>query len=91
MDRQSLSSCLRLAAEGSDILLIEDGVYASMSGTSTESLMRQATAKYSIYVLEPDLNCRGLRASDVISGIKPVDYDGFVTLAVRNDSVHSWL
>ena len=90
-DRQSLFSCLRLAAEGSDILLIEDGVYASMAGATTEPLLREAIAKFSIHVLGPDLKCRGLSAFDVISGIELVDYDGFVSLAVRNSSIHSWL
>ncbi len=90
-ERHSLFSCLRLAAPGSDILLIEDGVYACIAGTESEALLREASRKFSIYVLAQDLECRGYGASDVIDQITPVDYDGFVSLAVRNASVHSWL
>lgn len=90
-DRGSLASCLRLAAAGSDILLIEDGVYAALSGAVGESMLKEAAEKFSLYVLQPDLTCRGIAPSQVIAGIAPVDYDGFVELAVRNDSVHAWL
>lgn len=84
-------SCLRLAAENSDIILIEDAVYAAMTGTHTEFLIQSALAKYRIYVLEPDLECRGLEKSRLISGVRTVGYDGFVGLSVKNSAVHSWL
>ncbi len=86
-----LASCLRLAARGSDILLIEDGVYASLAGAEQESIVRDAAARFSIYVLKNDLECRGFVEDDVIAGIKLIDYDGFVQLAVQNSAVHSWL
>ena len=90
-EKNSLLSCLRLASDGSDILLIEDGVYAAVSGAETESIVRGALRKHRVYALEPDLRCRGLGKSEIISGIKMIDYDGFVVLAVENHTVHAWL
>jgi tRNA 2-thiouridine synthesizing protein B len=90
-EKSSLLSCLRLAQSGGDILLIEDGVYAAMSGTDSELVIRNALDKHRIYVLEPDLQCRGLQKSRLIPGIQTVDYVGFVQLAADNDAVHSWL
>ena len=52
-EKSSLLSCLRLAQSGSDILLIEDGVYAAMSGTDSELVIRNALDNHRIYVLEP--------------------------------------
>ena len=90
-EKSTLTSCLRLAADRSDILLIEDAVYAAMTGTEHESLIKDALERYQIYALDADLECRGLEKSKVIGGVEIVDYSGFVQLSVKNSSVHSWL
>jgi len=90
-EKNTLASCLRLACEKSDILLIEDGVYACVFGGEFSQIMEKALEKHRIYVLEPDLLARGVSISNVIAGIEIVDYEGFVTLTVENDSVHAWL
>lgn len=90
-EKSSLQSCLRLACAGSDILLIEDGVYAATVGTTVASLLVAAMEKHCVYVLEPDLQARGLDQLALIPGIRTVDYDGFVSLVVNNHAVHSWL
>ena len=91
MEKTSLTSCLRLAADNSDILLIEDAVYAAMQGTQTESIVRGALERFHIFALEPDIECRGLDKSRLIDGVELVDYSGFVELSVKNSAVHSWL
>ena len=44
-----------------------------------------------VRVLSADLEARGIAVADLIPGVEPVDYEGFVDLAVRNDRVHAWL
>ena len=90
-EKNSLTSCLRLAAAGSDILLIEDGVYAAIENSEIANIVKGALDIHQVYVLEPDLRARGLDKMNLIQGIQKVDYAGFVSLAVENDSVHSWL
>jgi len=90
-ERNSLESCLKFASEGAAILLMEDGVYAALAGSSAESLVKTGFGKVSFYVLGPDLKARGLREDRLIDGIKVVDYAGFVDLAVENDKVQAWL
>ena len=84
-DRYSLQTCLGLAKAGCDILLIEDEVYAVMSGTAVTSMVESAMSSSTIYALEPDLRARGIGSEKMISGINLVGYDGFVELAVTND------
>ena len=91
MEKTSLTSCLRLATDNSDILLIEDAVYAAMQGTQTESVVRGALERFQVFALEPDIECRGLDKSRLIDGIELIDYSGFVELSVKNSTVHSWL
>lgn len=90
-EKNSLESCLRLAKEGDDILLIEDGVYAATRGTSLAGTVEAALNKHSVYALGPDLDSRGVDAARLLEGIEVVDYPGFVDLTVKNDKVQSWL
>lgn len=86
----SLDSCLRVAKSGGEILLIEDAVYAATSGNAFEGKIREAMGRFKIYVLQPDLEARGL-ADRIIAGVSTVDYGGFVDLAAANKNCQSWL
>ena len=88
---RTFESCLAHCCEGSSILLIEDGIYGAVGGTPIQKKMNDAMKKVAIYVLGPDLEARGMSADKVMSGIKVVDYAGFVDLAVKHNSVQSWL
>lgn len=85
----AFDSCLRVA-QGGDILLIEDAVYAAASGAASESLVREALKSFKIHVLQPDLEARGM-ADRVIEGVAKVDYGGFVDLVAHNKNCQSWL
>lgn len=85
----SFDSCLRVAQSG-DILLIEDAVYAATVGNEFEGKIRKAMSQFKIYVLQPDLEARGL-ADRLIEGVSPVDYGGFVELTTANNNCQSWL
>jgi len=90
-ERDSLDSCLRFASPGSTVLLIEDGVYAVLKGTSAEGRIATALDKLNVCVLAPDLVARGFSEERMIEGVKAVDYSGFVDLAAENDKVQAWL
>ena len=86
----SLESCLAHAASGSAILLIEDGVYAALKGTTVSDKVQQAMKDFTVYALESDIKTRGI-ADKVMDGIKLVDYSGFVDLTCEYDKVQAWL
>lgn len=90
-EKNSLDTCLRLAKEGSTILLIEDAVYAAPKGTAVEEKIAAATTRYRICALAPDLKARGLGESELVDGIRLVDYGGFVDLVAEHDTVQTWL
>lgn len=90
-ERNTLESCISLAKAGSSILLTEDGVIGAMKGTTYAQKVSDAMANVSFYVLGPDLKARGLSESNVVDGIKVVDYSGFVDLTVDHDTIQSWL
>jgi len=90
-ERNSLESCLKFANSGDPVLLIEDGIYAALKGTSFNEEVTSALANQPIYVLGPDLKARGFSEDRVIDGVKVVDYSAFVDLAAENDKVQAWL
>ena len=90
-ERNTLDSCLRLAKPGGAILFIEDGVFAALKGTSVSDKVRKSLDNFSVFVLGPDLKARGMQESQVIEGVKVVDYSGFVDLAADHKAVQSWL
>jgi tRNA 2-thiouridine synthesizing protein B len=89
-DRTSLEACLRVARQGSTILLIEDGVYGALDGTEKTELLKQALKQNAVCVLEPDLKARGVQ-NKVLEGVKRVDYAGFVDLVTESERVQSWM
>ena len=90
-EKNNLESCLRLAKNGSAILLIEDGVYAALLETSVSDQVASRTGDFKFYALGPDLAARGLIEKPIIDGIEIIDYEGFVDLTIEHDAVNSWL
>ncbi len=90
-EKSSLSDCLRRAKSGSTVLLIEDGVYGALKGTSVSDELNNRSAEIKICVLGPDLAARGLSEKPLIDGLSLIDYDGFVDLVEECSSVQSWL
>lgn len=84
----ALNECARFASTGSDILLIEDGVYAAKAGSAYEPALKDVMKKCAVYALEADLKARGVTA--LVPGVKTVAYAGFVEL-VEKSKVHTWL
>ena len=89
-EKNSLDTCLRLAQAGSHILLIEDGVYGALVGTSCEEKVRASMNDKKLYALGADLKARGLSDAKLIDGIEVADYEQFVELAERCEKVQSW-
>lgn len=90
-ERNALDACLTHAKAGSAILLIEDGIYAALHNTTLGDKMRAAAERFRLYVLEPDVRARGMTQEQIMAGITPVDYGGFVDLVTEHDKVHAWL
>jgi len=89
-ERNALESCLRLARDGSALLLIEDGVYAATRGNAAEKQVREAMKRLKVFALMGDLEARGM-AGRVIDGVETVDYGGFVDLVCDQPNCQSWL
>jgi tRNA 2-thiouridine synthesizing protein B len=89
-ERNALDSCLRVAQPGNSLLLIEDAVYAAVSGNTMADKVKAALKTVKVYALVPDLEARGMKGA-AVEGVALVDYGGFVDLVAEHSVVQSWL
>ena len=88
LSANNLDSVLRVAPDGSPILLYEDGVYAVLPGARSAGSVSAALSKHPVYALDADLEARGVKA--VIEGVQVIGFEGFVELVEQHD-VAPWL
>ena len=88
---QALASCLSHVKAGDSVLLIEDGVYGALSGSTMSDLVSKSGADVSLLALEPDVASRGIDHARLLEGITLIDYAGFVDLAATTDRTQNWL
>ncbi|MEM7254153.1 MAG: sulfurtransferase complex subunit TusB [Pseudomonadota bacterium] len=86
----AVESCLAFVAEPSSVLFIEDAVYAVQDGTEVAALVDSVASKVRLYVLEADLNARGIEPHRRLSRVEAVGYSDFVRLATEHKRVVSW-
>ncbi|MGE8416148.1 MAG: sulfurtransferase complex subunit TusB [Pseudomonas sp.] len=82
-----LDSCLRLLGSADGLLLCGDAAYALQPGSAICSELSTRSG-LNLYVLEEDLNARGLALP---AWAVAVDYPGFVELSIQHDKVNTWL
>jgi len=84
-----LRSCLRLAAPGDTLLLIEDGTYNAGTLSTVAAQLSVTLEGLHVCVLRDDLLARGLAETELPDHITTIDYTGFVELVCQHrQSVH---
>lgn len=78
---------LSLLAPGDDVLLLQDGVMAALTGSPfVEKLF---SAPISVSVLQNDVEARGLSAQ-ISTGVVRVSYTEFVSLTLKHSGQMCW-
>jgi tRNA 2-thiouridine synthesizing protein B len=90
-ERNAFAAAIKRMRPGDILLAIEDGVVGARKASAFAKDLEAAAKAGSVYVLGPDLAARGMRAEDLIGGVKIVDYGGFVDLVAKSDRTQAWL
>jgi tRNA 2-thiouridine synthesizing protein B len=90
LESRTLEHCLARLGKEDSVLLIENAVYGAVGTGAGPALSKSLAAGFRVYVLNPDLEIRGLASSTLLEGIHPVDYAGFVGLTVAHRLIQSW-
>ena len=86
---EPLARCLALVASGDAVLLLEDGVYATLDNDGNRSLWDNCSSDTRVFALGPDLAARGI-SDKMLPHINEVTWQEFVALSVESDKVVSW-
>jgi len=87
----ALRSCLLRLMPDSALLLIENGVYAAIKSDDNSEIWTGLPDNVKLYVLESDLDARGISADEIDARFTSTDYSGFVDLVERYPAVQSWV
>jgi len=79
----------RLGA-GDDLLFLDKAVLNLLQKGQLNKTLTALLAQHQLYALADDLEVRGIRAAELLKGIKTIDYVGFVELTVSNPLIQTW-
>jgi len=77
----------RMLKAGDELLMLQDGVLAAIEGGT--ALVALRTAPVTLYVLQEDVDARGLSAQ-ISDSVTPVSYNEFVALTVKHSQQMTW-
>jgi tRNA 2-thiouridine synthesizing protein B len=83
---QTLKDCLDISNNDDAVVLLEDGVYAALDSQPQNKLLSNNRC----FVLEEDLQARGLTTQKLLQNIEHITYERFVQLCAEYDMVQSW-
>ena len=89
-DSSRFASALRSMGPEQGLLMIEDGVYSLLLGTSSNNALQLLPASVCLYIMEADASARGLAIDDLPKRVKLIDYPTFVQLCTQYHKVLSW-
>ncbi|MHA1882019.1 MAG: sulfurtransferase complex subunit TusB [Candidatus Thorarchaeota archaeon] len=74
------------------VILAHDGVVGAAPKTSVpDEISKLINTGASIYVLEADLEARGLSKMPLVEGLSTINYDDVIDLIVDSEAFFSWI
>lgn len=84
----ALQQCLLHAAAEDAILLLEEAVIEAL--VDSRSVNRLAEQGIAVFVMQPDLEMRGLGGFDLAAGVTAIDYVAMTGLIVDFELSQTW-
>ncbi len=86
----TLNACIKVIQPGDALLLLEDGVYGSLTcNPLAEELITLHEKGTALFALAEDIQARGILGRQ-IPAITNINYNRFVELCTQHHSVQSW-
>jgi tRNA 2-thiouridine synthesizing protein B len=85
------SALLQRIDSGDDVVFLENAVFRVIKqGLSSVELQSLLKNRVYLYVLDIELETRGINAAELVSGIEIIDYPGLVGLTEKNRVIRTW-
>lgn len=83
-----LEQCLLHVAAGDALVLLEEAVVESLHGSNNIAALEGLGV--AVFVLQTELDLRGLGEFKLTAGVTPIDYEALVSLVVDYELGQSW-
>jgi tRNA 2-thiouridine synthesizing protein B len=77
-------------ATGDVAVFLESGVFNVLKTGKLADLLANKLTTHSIYVLSEDMVIRGIEETQLVKGLKTIDYSALVNLTIENPLNASW-
>lgn len=76
--------------DGDAVVFLQDAVLTILAQNAAAGFLMEKLSAKQLYVLNDDLEVRGLEQDRLISAIEVIDTAGLVELTVANEVIKSW-
>lgn len=84
------TSTLERIGQGDGVLFLESAVLWLLVSSVHSTQLIQMLQNNRLFVLQQDLETRGISETELINGIEFIDYERFITLTVEYKTIQSW-
>ena len=84
------SATLERTACGDSLLFLGNALFRLLKTATQATELEQISKTHSLFVLEDEIQIRGIDSCDLVTGITVINYEGFVNLTIENASIHTW-
>ncbi len=84
------SATLQRIATDDSILFMENALFRLLKTNSKTVELKVMTQLYSLFVLDNELEIRGICPHEIITGIEVINYQDFVNLTLKHSLIQTW-
>lgn len=84
----TLEQCLMHAAAGDALVLLEEAVVEALASGKMSARLRET--EIAVYVIQAELELRGLGGRLLVNTVRPVDYPVLVALVAKFELSQTW-
>ena len=84
------TATLQRTACGDSLLFLENALFRLLKTSSQASEIEKISHTHPLFVLDNEIEIRGIDSSELVAGIKIIDYQGFVNLTVEHPLIQTW-
>lgn len=84
------SATLQRIACGDSLLFMENALFRLLKTGSQALELKKIVSTHSLFVLQDEIEIRGIECSELITGIKIINYEGFVNLTLEHALIQTW-
>ncbi len=84
-----LATLQRIAINDS-VLFMENSLFRLLKSSRNTSELETMSTLHSLFVLDEEIEIRGIDPSELVTGIKVINYQEFVTLTLNHSLILTW-